>query len=216
MTRIKTILALGVLVLVSLACALTPAGSTPTPTALTPTDTPSGPTATPGECTVTANGDLTIYDRPSTSAQVFSNQSAGFSTPVTARTEDGWYGFDPGVAQAANIGVFRLRWINSNDNVTLNGDCAGQPVVVPPEPTLCYEMPMAPVDVYTTPVTSSTVVATLQPEDYAAIVGKTTASDWFMLDLSKSNTTLSGQGWIQSADLNMNGPTCDFIPEVTP
>ena len=45
--KTKLSLALAGLLLVSLACALTPAGSTPTPTSLPPTDTPSGPTATP-------------------------------------------------------------------------------------------------------------------------------------------------------------------------
>jgi hypothetical protein len=60
------------------------------------------------------------------------------------------------------------------------------------------------------------VVATIQPEDYAAITGKTNAGDWFLIDLAQGNTGLSGEGWITSMDLNMNGPTCDAIPVVTP
>jgi len=220
MTRIKLLLALMCLLLVSLACALTP---TATPTTLPPTDTsppvtdtPSGPTATPGECTITANSSLTIYNRPSKSAQEFSTQGAGFSIQVTARTADGWYGFDPGVAQAANTGVFRLRWIDSSDDVTLSGDCTGQPVVVGPQPTICYEMPMGTVDVHDSPDASSAVTASLHTDDYAAILGKTSAEDWYELDLAQGNTGLSGTGWIGSADLNMNGPTCGSIPVVTP
>ena len=215
MMKIKMYLALTGLLLVSLACVLMLAGSTPTPTALPPTDTPSGPTATPGECTITANSTLTMYNRPSTTAQAFSTQAAGFSTQVTAQTADGWFGFDPGVAQAANIGVFRLRWIDSSGDVTLSGDCAGQPVVVPPEPTLCYEMPMGDVTVYTTADAASAVVATLHLEDYAALQGQTSAGDWFLLNLAQGNTGLSGSGWISSMDLNMNGPTCGSIPVTT-
>lgn len=216
MTRIKLLLALAVLLLVSLACALTPATPTPVTTSPPASDTPSGPTATPGECTVKANSQLTIYNRPSKSAQEFSTQGSGFSTQITARTSDGWYGFDPGVAQAANTGVFRLRWIDSSDDVTLSGDCANQPLEVGPQPNICYEMPMGTVDVHASPDGSSAVTASLQTNDYAAILGKTSAQDWYKLDLAQGNTGLTGTGWISSADLNMNGPSCDSIPVVTP
>ena len=33
-----------------------------------------------------------------------------FHVITEGRTADGWLGFDPGVAQAANVGIFRLRW----------------------------------------------------------------------------------------------------------
>ena len=76
-----------------------------------------------GSCQYTANADVTIYMRPATTADVFSEQPAGFTTPIGARTSDGWLGFDPGVAQAANIGSFRLRWLAPGSG-TLSGGCA--------------------------------------------------------------------------------------------
>jgi hypothetical protein len=34
---------------------------------------------------------------------------------VAARSKGGWLGFDPGVTQAANVGLFRLRWVQHSD-----------------------------------------------------------------------------------------------------
>jgi hypothetical protein len=51
-----------------------------------------GPVA--GTCDFTASDEVTIYNRPHLSADVFSTQGAGFSIQPSARTSNGWYGFD--------------------------------------------------------------------------------------------------------------------------
>ena len=37
------------------------------------------------------------------------------------RLEEGWVGFDPGVAQAGNTGLKRMRWVQADDRLVL--DC---------------------------------------------------------------------------------------------
>ncbi len=191
-----------------------------------PTGTPaatSAPTSSsafpwpdePGTCTLTSTGSGTLYDRPSTEAQVFSEVGAGTNAVVTGRTADGWVGFDPGIAQAANIGVFRLRWAFFDD-VSLTGNCVDVPELTwLPEPDLCYTMPMESVNVYTGTNTSASILATLEPEDFTSVSGYTT-DGWAQVDLGAGNTGLTGIGWMQQDALNLNGGTCDELPTVSP
>lgn len=54
------------------------------------------------------------------------------------KTADGWWGFEPGVAQAASSGLFRLRWVlEGTSGLTFGGDCEGVPVVPGPEAGVC-------------------------------------------------------------------------------
>jgi uncharacterized protein YgiM (DUF1202 family) len=74
---------------------------------------------------------------------------------------------------------------------------------------------MSSVNVYSSPDTSSSVLATLEVEDFAAVTGY--ASDgWAQVDLGAGNTGLSGTGWMEQSDLNLNGDTCDELPTVSP
>jgi hypothetical protein len=189
-----------------------PASETPLPeptfTALpAPTDTPSGP------CTFTAAADTNIYSRPDTASDVFFDAPAGFSTDLQGQTADGWKGFDPGVAQAANIGAFRLRWIPP-DASSFSGDCGSLPVFWGPPAGICFLMPMADANVYDLPDETSAVVTVLHLNDFAAITGMT-ASHWAKVDLTPGNTGSNTTGWVSPADLNMNGP-CDSLPTVSP
>jgi hypothetical protein len=59
----------------------------------------------------TANEDLTVYRLPDGSSGVFGTMPSGETYEVLAQTADGWVGFDPGVAQAPNVGLARHRWI---------------------------------------------------------------------------------------------------------
>jgi hypothetical protein len=167
-----------------------------------------------GDCTLTADQDITIYNRPTAAAEEFSTMPAGFETPVGGVTADGWYGFDPGVAQAANIGVFRLRWVDGSSGVTLSGDCSAVPEMVGPAAGVCFTMPMGDVPVYTVPDATSALITTLTTGDYAAVLGRT-AGGWAQIDLGPGNTGLTGTGWIEAATLNMNGP-CEALPTLTP
>lgn len=195
-----------------------------------PTNAPGAPTATPtamasasaypwpsesGTCTLTTTEATVLYDRPSASAQVFSEVEAGFTAVVTSRTAGGWVGFDPGVAQAANSGVFRLRWAHF-DEVTLTGDCVSVAEATwLPAADACYTMPMDSVTVYTGANTSASVLATLEPENFAAVVGYTN-NGWAQVDLGPGNTGLTGLGWVEQDTLNLNGGTCDELPTVNP
>lgn len=216
-------LVIAALMLASLACDLSfsmgssTATASPAPTAgsTSTADSPYVWPAESGACTLTANEPAVLYNRPSTEAQVFSEIGAGFITEVGGRTVDGWVGFSPGTPQAANIGVFRLRWVHY-DEVSLSGDCVNVPQFGwIPQPDLCYFMPMGSVNVYSGADTSASVVVTLQVEDFASISGYTN-SGWAQVDLGAGNTGLSGSGWVEQASLNVNGGICDELPEVSP
>lgn len=136
------------------------------------------------------------------------------STPeeITSRTADGWLGFEPGTAQAANIGIFRLRWIQPGAPVHLSGNCASLPVAEwVPKPGVCYEMVMAPADVHAAGDPKSAVVATLKVGDFAAILGQT-STGWVSISGDQGNRP-DVTGFISASDLNVNGP-CNAIPAV--
>jgi len=88
-------------------------------TAVPPTDT-SAPTQIPTnqpsetapyvQCWVTTGQETVARRESSPLADEFGTASAGDQTLALARTNDGWLGFDPGVAQAGNEGRARLRW----------------------------------------------------------------------------------------------------------
>lgn len=74
-----------------------------------------------GPCLFTANEPVTAYRLPDGTSALFGELGAGDSFEALARTADGWVGFDPGIAQAANIGLARHRWVRLN--VTVSPSC---------------------------------------------------------------------------------------------
>jgi hypothetical protein len=72
------------------------------------------PTAPTGPCEFTANVPLTVYRLPDSTSVVFGTMSSGETHTALAYTTEGWVGFDPGVAQAGNIGLAHHRWIQLN------------------------------------------------------------------------------------------------------
>ena len=72
-------------------------------------------------CMFTATMVVTAYRLPDGASEIFGTVSTGDTYEVLARTVDGWLGFDPGVAQAANIGLARHRWVQLN--MTLDPSC---------------------------------------------------------------------------------------------
>ena len=212
MNKQKRILkALTLFVLVALACDLTvnfPETSTPTTISGYPWPDEGG------DCLLVTEGPTAIYTRPSVEAEMFSEVAAGFQAQVTGRTADGWAGFDPGIAQAASMGPFRLRWAFFND-ASFSGGCVAVPEVWGPLPGYCYTMPMESVNVYEDANTSSDVLATLEVEEFAAVTGLT-GTGWAHVDLDPGNTGLTGIGWIEESSLNLNGSTCDELPTVSP
>ena len=186
--------------------------ATPVPSATAiPVPSPTGEAPVDGACELVANGDTTVYQRPSVDAGVFGTLAPGDRIAVGATTDDGWIGFDPGTAQAANVGVFRLRWVQQSDSISLEGACGDLPVVVGPPAGVCFTMAMEDIPVYSQPHTSSERIATLHSGDYAKVVGM--AGDWFEIDLSIGSLGLGETGWMSSQNANFNGP-CESLPPV--
>jgi hypothetical protein len=190
------------------------AGPVTAATAGPATTATAGPATAAGECRIIGVADGTwAYTRPSTGADAFGILDATeLPLPVVGRS-DGWLGFEPGVAQAANVGVFRLRWISA-DEVEVEGDCAAVPEVSAPQQGVCYTMPMDDTVVHAAPDPASVAVTTLVPGQYAAVVG-TTGAGWALLDLSEGNVGTQSSGWVTADSLNLNGP-CDGLPTVVP
>jgi hypothetical protein len=232
------LLALTLSILSLTACSLFAVPSSPAPSFSAHTDTPTktvlATTATktvspiapiekagegnatfaPEPCSIVAQGDVTVYSRPSSNAAVFGSMASGFHVIPEGRTADGWLGFDPGVAQAANVGIFRLRWSEESSDIELEGACEDLPELVGPPAGVCFTMPMDGVIVYTEADVSSEVIATMRWGDYAAVTGKT-KGDWARVDLGVGNVGMDLAGWVQGATLNLNGP-CDDLPTVEP
>jgi hypothetical protein len=197
----------------------TPRQAEPPP--LRPTQTESAPitTAPPqldtpptSSCTLSAISDVPAYFRPSTESGVFGTLSAGMSVEATACTADGWIGFEPGVAQAANTGIFRLRWVQDSANISLSGACAGLPIVEGPPAGICFTMPMGDTPVYEEADPTSSLVTTLTVEEFAAVTGRT-LDNWYRVDLVIGNTSSNRAGWMEGAAINLNGP-CDDLPVI--
>ena len=220
------------------ACSLFAVPSSPPPSFPTPTETPTATvpattatktvspiapseeategsaTLAPEPCSIIALGDVTVYSRPSSNAAVFGSMASGFHVIPEGRTADGWLGFDPGVAQAANVGIFRLRWIEESSGIELEGACENLPELEGIPAWVCFTMPMDGVHVYTEADVSSEVVATMRWGNYVAVTGKT-KEDWARVDLSVGNVGLDLVGWVAGFTLNLNGP-CDDLPTVEP
>ncbi len=204
-----------------------PGGATEEPTGTeTPTMTPTagepaGATAEIGggeeveavPCELVAESGVTVYERPDPSAEVFGTMPSGFRVTVQARTADGWWGFDPAVAQAANVGVFRLRWVPGDSAVRPEGRCDSVGEVVGPPPGICFTMPLDEVQVRADPDPASEVITTLLYGEYAAVVGR--YDGWAQVDLGLGNSGMDGTGWVLESTLNLNGP-CEDVPSSEP
>ena len=82
-------------------------------------------------CLIVAHYDGNAYYTPFTGTDRFGTVPAGIALGATAKTSSGWYGFDPGIAQAPKEGLDRLRWVYPNHTNVFNtvGNCDAIPVV---------------------------------------------------------------------------------------
>lgn len=202
-------LLLGVLV----ACQPTITPPTPSPPATATLPAISSPAA---ECTLTANSDIPLYYRPDTESGQFGILPAGEQAVMGGQTAVGWLGFDPAVAQAANVGIFRLRWLAPGSDVTPSGDCTTLPIYAPISPTACYEMAMADAPIYEQPIDTANVIATLPAGGYTAVISKN-SQNWYKIDLGDGSLAAShnGQvGWLAPDAANFNGQSCTDLPFV--
>ncbi len=192
-----------------------PPTATVTPVVPTRTATTTAQPATAVEegCEIAADGDVTVYNRPSADALVFGTMEAGSSVPAEGRTREGWLGFEPGVAQAANVGVFRLRWVKRDEGVRLVGACEDLPTLDGPPAGICFTMPMTETRVHADADENSAVIASMDWGEYASVVAR--AEGWARVDLSVGNTGREESGWVREDTLNLNGP-CENLPVVEP
>ncbi len=212
-----------VLVAACVACgpAPTPTSAPPLPTAIPATAAPvpsrlnqiatGTPAAAVGPCEFMAIKAVTAYARPSAQASIFGQIAPGERLRVGGMTADGWLGFDPAVAQAANVGPFRLRWVQKNDALVLQGACDAShvPIVANLPPNACFEMFMEETKVFSAANKSSAVIVTAKPGDYAQVVAAN--NQWLQLDLSVASIKQAKTGWIDRSAANFNGP-CDRLP----
>ncbi|KPL85712.1 SH3 domain-containing protein [Ardenticatena maritima] len=184
-----------------------------TPVTASPTPTVGMPPELSGACRLVVDADTTVYMRPSTEADVFGLLTAGETVELVARTADEWVAFEPGVAQAANVGVFRYRWVRLGETAHVEGNCETLPEVWAPRADGCYLMVILETPVYAEPRDDAPLLITLVPEMVAAVVGWNADRTWAQVDLSDGTVGVSGAGWVQADTLNLNGP-CDTLPVV--
>ena len=167
-----------------------------------PTPTPT-PAASP--CTITPVNPVTAYTIPSAAGDVFGT----LTDPIeaTAKTADGFYGFEPGVAQAGNSGIYRLRWVLKTHDLTTSAGCASIPTVVGPIAGLCYAMIMTDTPVYSNADTTSSVVVTLHNSAFVMV----TAHDpgWFTTDLNVGSAGMDAIGHIEEGIIGGLKGACD-------
>ena len=175
---------------------------------VTTTNPPVGTTVedtTP--CTLTATGTITAYSRPALGASNFGTINSGDTTIITAKTPDGWLAFDPGTAQAANVGPFRFRYIAPGYAGALSGNCGGIPSTPSLPATACFFMPQDDSPVYTSANSASASLGIMYYGDYAPVVSKVTTPKYFFeVDPSTySNVPNIGKGWVDGTHGNFSG-----------
>ena len=174
------------------------------------TTTPTIVASSREPCYVGSAGGKTAYNRPSVQAEVFGQVPDDNPMQVNGLTQDGWIGFEPGVAQAGNIGLFRLRWLPPGTG-SLQGDCESLPTLPSLPANVCFTMAMGEEPVYSAASESASIVASLQLNAYAGVVSRT-PDGWLELDLTVGSMGVSGPGWIPAATANFNGPCRRFGP----
>ncbi len=183
--------------------------ASPLPSATPMPDSSPLPTLSPlsRPCEAVMREETTAYTTPG--GDIFGTSPAGYRVQVEARTEDGWIGFEPGVAHAAAVGPFRLVWVRAED-IRLEGDCADVPLMTPPPPGYCYEMAMWDIPLRAEPQEEADIVATLPAGDYAVILGTSPEGHWYRLQLHDGT-----EGWMAEEALNITG-ACEALPTLQP
>jgi hypothetical protein len=195
--KVKRILPLLCLAVMLAACVSQPA-ETPLPATPTPTDTP-----TPVPCRFEALRTYAIYRFPSTSAPVFSQFTAGDEAFPTHRTQNGFYGFDPGVAQAGSIGVFRLRWFLKTSYIPSFGDCDSLPVVMGPMDGICYVVMNSDTALYASDDLGSAVIGNMDESDY--VMQLSSGALWVNVDLNVGSEQVDVTGWVPRSTVIYQG-----------
>lgn len=160
--------------------------------------------AVPGSCGLLVFEEpAPTYCRPDTLADVFASVEEGDSVLACARTAGGWTGFDPGTAQAGNVGSFRYRWIPPGTLFAMDADPSTLPVVWAPEAGVTYAQSFRPVHLHGLPDSLSEVTATMPGQSGAAILFRT--GDWYLVDLAEGPDPRPGVGWVNAGEVSVSG-----------
>ncbi len=156
-------------------------------------------------CMLVAQDSVALYTRPSVAAPRFGTLAPGDSVRASGRAP-GFVGIDPGTAQAANVGPFRLRYAASDGPFALRGDCASLPAQPRLDPVACYQMAQGEVRLHARPDTATAAVATLPAQGFAAATART-PTGWLRVRLGASGPP----GWVAPADVNVSGAACEAL-----
>ncbi len=192
---------------------LADSGSPTTPPVIVtpPSGSPSPEVTSNAPCTIQPQSGLTAYKRPSTQAEVFADVPTGMTLTALGMTETGWIGFDPGTAQAANIGPFRLRWLPPEGSYELDGDCANLTVYPSLPAGVCFTMAMGVQPIYASANEASEPRTQLEPGDYVGVISRS-PDDWLELDVNSGSRQEQGTAWMPGQYANFNGPCSALFP----
>lgn len=178
----------------------TPATAT-APVPATPATWPAPFAATYSGCARIATRAATILARPVAGANRFGQLTVGDRVMLLARTADGWVGFDPGSAQAGNVGIFRLRWVRANEAFAPGTDCQPLPLVQAP-PLGCLLMAARATPVHPHPAPGTARLGTIPAGSYAQVVRPAVGPDkWAEVRVPGSALP----GYVAQADINFSG-----------
>ena len=139
----------------------------PAPTTLPTWPAPFKAAAT--GCSRVATRAATILARPVAGANKFGQLAVGDKVSLLARTADGWVGFDPGSAQAGNVGILRLRWVRASEAFGPGAKCPPLPLVQAP-PLGCLLMAARATPVHPRPAPGTARLSTIPAGSYAQVV----------------------------------------------
>ena len=142
------------------------------------------------------------YNRPDSSAVVFGLLHAGDSLAVSV-TSDGWLGFDPGVAQAGNIGSFRYRWIPPSGTYALCGQPCLLPEVWAPEAGVVYAMFPEDTPLLASPEPDAQVLDSISAGSAAAVTLRT--AGWLEVNALTGPFPRDVTGWVDLSSVSVSG-----------
>jgi hypothetical protein len=164
---------------------------------------PPGGTVRSEAVLITALDTLCVYSRPDPGMPEWGILAPGDSIAPSARTSDGWLGFDPGVAQAGNSGSFRYRWIAPGGPYSVRGDPESLEVVWGPAAGSAYVMTFDPVPVHSEPDSLSAVLDSLPGNSAAVITDR--VPGWFLVNPSEGPSPGTVPGWVREECVSVSG-----------
>lgn len=147
----------------------------------------------------TPTESLTVYSRPDSLSTIFSVINPTDTLFLEVKTIDNWFGFNPGVAQAANTGSFRYRWIKTEELISINPIL---PCIWGPQGNVLYAMTQDSTAVYPIANSSTNPIILIPPNSAAAITDSTEL--WFKVNLKNSPLNEEIQGWVQREVISIN------------